>query len=214
LGWAGCPTARYQNWSDFTTLLAPTSQDGANEIRRPFWARSCGAGGGSVAQVGQARLAAVRQAFNHLFLPSSLHSHLAPSRARRSRGLLLFVRRRWSRSGSTSQRGLLERSFRPRGRTLADKNAPSFSCNVWLCTRGQISKSSVWSERGKPPRRCRPYDSMRAWEAPGAAAGVARASVGRETRRQVSAGSASYMCRSPVPCHCTLTLDIYCGSSS
>ena len=71
MGWAGCPTARYQNWSDFTTLLAPTSQDGANEIRRPFWARSCGAGGGSVAQVGQARLAAVRQAFNHLFLPSS-----------------------------------------------------------------------------------------------------------------------------------------------
>ena len=121
MGWAGCPTARYQNWSDFTTLLAPTSQDGANEIRRPFWARSCGAGGGSVAQVGQARLAAVRQAFNHLFLPSSLHSHRAPSRARRSKGLLLFVRRRWSRSRNTSQGGLLGSPFRSRGRTLFKK---------------------------------------------------------------------------------------------
>ena len=147
MGWAGCPTARYQNWSDFTTLLAPTSQDGANEIRRPFWARSCGAGGGSVAQVGQARLAAVRQAFNHLFLPSSLHSHLAPSRARRSRGLLLFVRRRWSRSGSTSQRGLLERSFRPRGRTLADKMR-LLSLVMCGCARVDKFQSPVYGRNG------------------------------------------------------------------
>ena len=62
---------------------------------------------------------------------------------------------------------------------------------VWLLARGQISKSSMWSKRGKPPRLCRPYDSIRAGEALGAGAGVARASAHRQTRREVSAGSAS-----------------------
>ena len=62
---------------------------------------------------------------------------------------------------------------------------------VWLLARGQISKSSMWSKRGKPPRLCRPYDSTRAGEALGAGAGVARASAGVSSRRQVSAGSAS-----------------------
>ena len=64
---------------------------------------------------------------------------------------------------------------------------------VWLLARGQISKSSMWSKRGKPPRLCRPYDSTRAGEALGAGAGVARASADRQTRRKVSAGSASYI---------------------
>ena len=64
---------------------------------------------------------------------------------------------------------------------------------VWLLGRGQISKSSMWSKRGKPPRLWRPYDSTRAGEALGAGAGVARATAHRQTRRQVSAGSASYI---------------------
>ena len=71
MGWAACPIARYENWNDFTSLFAPASQDGANELSRLLWARSYGAGGGRLAQVGQARLAAVRQGFNHPFLPSS-----------------------------------------------------------------------------------------------------------------------------------------------
>ena len=44
---------------------------------------------------------------------------------------------------------------------------------VCLVARGQISKWSMWSKRGKPPRGCRPYDSMRAWEALRAVAGSA-----------------------------------------
>ena len=63
---------------------------------------------------------------------------------------------------------------------------------VWLLARGQISKSSMWSKRGKPPRLCRPYDRTRAGEALGAGAGVARASADVPRPRQVSAGSASY----------------------
>ena len=56
---------------------------------------------------------------------------------------------------------------------------------VCLVARGQISKWSMWSKRGKPPRGCRPYDSMRAWEALRAVAGVGRANAHRARRRHV-----------------------------
>ena len=63
---------------------------------------------------------------------------------------------------------------------------------MWLLARGQISKSARWSKRGKPPRVCLPYDSMSAWEALGAVAGVARASGSAPSRRQRLAQIASY----------------------
>ena len=62
---------------------------------------------------------------------------------------------------------------------------------VCLVARGQISKWSMWSKRGKPPRGCRPYDSMRAWEALRAVAGVGRANAHRARRRHVIPVSAS-----------------------
>ena len=62
---------------------------------------------------------------------------------------------------------------------------------VCLVARGQISKWSMWSKRGKPPRGCRPYDSMRAWEALRAVPGVGRANAHRARRRHVIPVSAS-----------------------
>ena len=82
-------------------------------------------------------------------------------------------------------------AFCNRGAALSRKKLRVFACCVWLLARGQTSKSSMWSKRGKPPRLWRPYDSTRAGEALGAGAGVARATAHRQTRRQVSAGSAS-----------------------
>ena len=64
---------------------------------------------------------------------------------------------------------------------------------VCLVARGQISKWSMWSKRGKPPRGCLPCDSMRAWEALGAVAGVARASAGVPSRRQIFQRTSLYM---------------------
>ena len=84
-------------------------------------------------------------------------------------------------------------AFCNREAALSTKNMRAFAClRVVVSARGQISKSSMWSKRGKPPRLCRPYDSIRAGEALGAGAGVARASADRQTRSEVSAGSASY----------------------
>ena len=121
MGWAGCPTARYQNWSDFTTLLAPASQDGAMRSQETFlgaelrsrW-RQRGSGGPGPPRCRppslQPSLPSLLPSFSPCAVPSA-----------QIKGLLLFVRRRWSRSRTTSQGGLLGSPFRSRGRTLFKK---------------------------------------------------------------------------------------------
>ena len=116
-----------------------------------FWARSCGAGGGIVAQVGQARLAAVRQAFNHLFLPSSHHPHLAPSRARRSREGYCCLCDGGGQGAVAQLNGGYWTALSDRVAVLVPrKNAPSVSC-MCGCARMDKFQSRVYGRNGANP---------------------------------------------------------------
>ena len=156
-------------------------------------ARRRGAGGGKAEQVGQeAPAPALTPQPPIPHPPPFTFSHVRLRRAQ-IKGVAALCATAEVKERYLILTGAAGQPFATVGPHSRGKNCVFLLACVWLLARGQISKSSMWSKRGKPPRLWRPYDSTRAGEALGAGAGVARASADVPRRRQVSAGSASYI---------------------
>ena len=156
-------------------------------------ARRRGAGGGKAKQVGQEAPAPALTPHTPIPHPPPLTFSHVRLRRTQTKGLAARCATAVVKERYLILTGAAGQPFATVGPHSRGKNCVFLLACVWLLARGQISKSSMWSKRGKPPRLWRPYDSTRAGEALGAGAGVARATAHRQTRRQVSAGSASYI---------------------
>ena len=167
-------------------------------------ARRRGAGGGKAKQVGQEAPAPALTPHTPIPHPPPLTFSHVRLRRTQTKGLAARCATAVVKERYLILTGAAGQPFATVGPHSRGKKCVFLLACVWLLARGQISKSSMWSKRGKPPRVCLPYDSMSAREAFGAVAGVARASGSGQCRRHVLVGSASYLvAHVPLLCHST-----------
>ena len=156
-------------------------------------ARRRGAGGGKAEQVGQEAPAPALTPHTPIPHPPPLTFSHVRLRRTQTKGLAARCATAVVKERYLILTGAAGQPFATVGPHSRGKKCVFLLACVWLLARGQISKSSMWSKRGKPPRGCLPCDSMRAWEALGAVAGVARASAGVPSRRQIFQRTSLYM---------------------